>query len=120
MVNRIILNETSYHGAGAIGSIVTELKNRGLKKPIVFSDPDLIKFGVTKKVTDLLDAAKVAYAVYSEIKPNPTIQNVKDGVKAVRPFGIELIMSGSTNATTGMSWGSTQTNLRFFSTSVMT
>ena len=93
MVNRIILNETSYHGAGAIGSIVTELKNRGLKKPIIFSDPDLIKFGVTKKVTDLLDKAKVAYAVYSEIKPNPTIENVKNGVKAFKKAKADSIIA---------------------------
>ena len=89
MATRIILNETSYHGAGAVKSITAELAARGLKKPIVFSDPDLIKFGVTKKVTDLLDGAKVAYAVYSEIKPNPTIENVKNGVKA---FKWELMM----------------------------
>ena len=82
MVNRIILNETSYHGAGAIASITAELAQRGLKKPIVFTDPDLIKFGVSKKVTDILDKAKVKYAVYSDIKANPTIKNVKDGVKA--------------------------------------
>ena len=93
MVNRIILNETSYHGAGAVKSIVPELAQRGLKKPIVFSDPDLIKFGVTKKVTDLLDAAKVAYAVYSEIKPNPTIQNVKDGVKAAKKAKADCIIA---------------------------
>ena len=62
-MNRIILNETSYHGAGAVKEIVGELASRGLKKPIVFSDPDLVKFGVTAKVTKLLDAAKVKYAV---------------------------------------------------------
>ena len=67
MVNRIILNETSYHGAGAIASITAELAARGLKKPIVFTDPDLIKFGVSKMVTELLDKAKVQYAVYSDI-----------------------------------------------------
>ena len=83
-MNRIILNETSYHGAGAVTAIVTELANRGLKRPIVFSDPDLLKFGVTKKVTDLLDKAKVPYALYSDIKPNPTIENVKNGVKAFK------------------------------------
>ena len=92
-MNRIILNETSYHGAGAVTAIVTELANRGLKRPIVFSDPDLIKFGVTKKVTDLLDAAKVAYAVYSEIKPNPTIQNVLDGVEAFKKSGADSIIA---------------------------
>ena len=69
MVNRIILNETSYHGAGAVKSITAELSARGLKKPIVFSDPDLVKFGVTKKVTDLLDKAKVKYALFTDISP---------------------------------------------------
>ena len=92
-MTRIILNETSYHGAGAITAITTELANRGLKKPIVFSDPDLIKFGVTKKVTDLLDKAKVAYAVYSEIKPNPTIKNVKNGVKAFKKAKADSIIA---------------------------
>ena len=93
MVNRIILNETSYHGAGAVKSITAELAARGLKKPIVFSDPDLIKFGVTKKVTDLLSAAKIKYAVYSEIKPNPTIQNVKNGVKAFKAAKADSIIA---------------------------
>ena len=92
-MNRIILNETSYHGAGAVKAITTELAARGLKKPIVFSDPDLIKFGVTKKVTDLLDKAKVKYAVYSEIKPNPTIANVKNGVKAFKAFKADAIIA---------------------------
>lgn len=93
MATRIILNETSYHGAGAVKAIVTELAARGLKKPIVFSDPDLIKFGVTKKVTDLLDAAKVAYTVYSDIKPNPTIENVKGGVKAFKKAKADCIVA---------------------------
>ena len=93
MVNRIILNETSYHGAGAIGAITGELAARGLKKPIVFTDPDLIKFGVLKKVTDLLDKAKVAYAVYSDIKANPTIDNVKNGVKAFRKAKADSIIA---------------------------
>ena len=92
-MNRIILNETSYHGAGAVTAIVTELANRGLKQPIVFSDPDLIKFGVTKKVTDLLDKAKIKYAVYSEIKPNPTIENVKNGVKAFKKAKADCIIA---------------------------
>ena len=92
-MNRIILNETSYHGAGAVQQITAELANRGLKKPIVFSDPDLIKFGVTKKVTDLLDAAGVAYEVYSEIKPNPTIENVKNGVKAYKKTKADCIVA---------------------------
>ncbi len=93
MVNRIILNETSYHGAGAIGAITTELDSRGLKKPIVFTDPDLIKFGVAKKVTDILDKAKVKYAVYSDIKANPTIKNVKDGVKAFKAAKADCIIA---------------------------
>ena len=93
MVNRIILNETSYHGAGAVRSITAELAARGLKKPIVFSDPDLIRFGVTKKVTDILDAAKVPYAIYSEIKPNPTIENVKNGVKAFKKARADSIIA---------------------------
>lgn len=92
-MNRIILNETSYHGAGAVKEIVAELARRGLTRPIVFSDPDLIKFGVTKKVTDLLDAAKVKYAVYSDIKPNPTIENVKAGVKAFKAAKADCLIA---------------------------
>lgn len=84
MANRFILNETSYHGSGAIREIVTEVKAHGFKKAMVCSDPDLIKFGVTKKVTDLLDAANLDYVVYSDIKPNPTIENVQSGVKALQ------------------------------------
>ena len=84
MANRFLLNETSYHGSGAIREIVTEVKARGFKKAMVCSDPDLIKFGVTKKVTDLLDAANLDYVVYSDIKPNPTIENVQSGVKALQ------------------------------------
>lgn len=93
MVNRIILNETSYHGAGAIASITAELAQRGLTKPIVFTDPDLIKFGVSKKVTDILDKAKIKYAVYSDIKANPTIKNVKDGVKAFKAAKADSIIA---------------------------
>ena len=84
MADRIVLNTISYHGHGAIENIVPELTARGYKKAFVCSDPDLIKFGVTKKVTDLLDAANFAYTVYSEIKPNPTIANVQDGVAAFK------------------------------------
>ena len=84
MADRIVLNTISYHGHGAIENIVPELTARGCKKAFVCSDPDLIKFGVTKKVTDLLDAANFAYTVYSEIKPNPTIANVQDGVAAFK------------------------------------
>ena len=74
MANRFVLNETSYHGSGAIKEIVNEAKGRGFKKALVCSDPDLLKFGVTKKVTDLLDEAGLAYEIYSDIKPNPTIE----------------------------------------------
>ena len=92
-MNRIILNETSYHGSGAIEAIVSELAARGLKKPIVFTDPDLVKFGVSKKVTDILDKAKVAYAVYTDIKANPTIENVKNGVKAFKKAKADSIIA---------------------------
>lgn len=93
MANRFILNETSYHGAGAIQSIVTEAVNRGFKKAFVCSDPDLIKFGVTAKVTDLLDAAGLAYELYSDIKPNPTIENVQNGVAAFKAAEADYIIA---------------------------
>ena len=72
---RFVLNETSYHGAGAIDNIVPEVLRRGFKKAFVCSDPDLLKFGVTQKVTKLLDDAKLEYEIYSDIKPNPTIES---------------------------------------------
>ena len=93
MANRFILNETSYHGKGAIQEIAGEAKARGLEKALVCSDPDLLKFGVTKKVTDVLDQAGVAYEIYSEIKPNPTIENVKDGVEACKKAGADCIIA---------------------------
>ena len=93
MVNRFVLNETSYHGAGAIKDIATEVKGRGFKKAFVCSDPDLIKFGVTKKVTDVLDNAEIDYEIYSEIKPNPTIKNVQTGVKAFKNSGADCIIA---------------------------
>ena len=93
MVNRFVLNETSYHGAGAIKEIATEVKGRGFKKAFVCSDPDLIKFGVTKKVTDVLDNADIDYEIYSEIKPNPTIENVKTGVVAFKASGADCIIA---------------------------
>lgn len=93
MVNRFVLNETSYHGAGAIKEIATEVKGRGFKKAFVCSDPDLIKFGVTKKVTDVLDNADIDYEIYSEIKPNPTIENVKTGVTAFKASGADCIIA---------------------------
>ncbi len=93
MANRIVLNTISYHGKGAIENIVPELTSRGYTKAFVCSDPDLIKFGVTKKVTDLLDAAGFAYAVYSDIKPNPTIENVQHGVAAYQASGADSIVT---------------------------
>ncbi len=93
MANRFVLNETSYHGKGAINEIATEVKARGFKKCFVCSDPDLIKFGVTKKVTDILDNAAIAYEVYSDIKPNPTIENVQNGVAAFKASGADCIVA---------------------------
>jgi lactaldehyde reductase len=115
MVNRIILNETSYHGAGAIAAIVNELSSRGLKKPIVFTDPDLFKFGVSKKVTDILDKAKIKYAVYSDIKANPTIENVKNGVKAAKAFKADSIIAigGGSSMDTAKAVGIIITNPKF-------
>lgn len=93
MANRFVLNETSYHGKGAIAEIATEVKARGFKKCFVCSDPDLIKFGVTKKVTDILDNADIAYEIYSEIKANPTIENVQTGVAAFKASGADCIIA---------------------------
>lgn len=93
MSNRFVLNETSYHGAGAINDIAPEVKGRGFKKCFVCSDPDLIKFGVTKKVTDVLDGASIPYEIYSEIKPNPTVENVKSGVAAFKASGADCIIA---------------------------
>lgn len=92
-MNRFILNETSYHGAGAIAAIKDEATGRGFKKALVCSDPDLIKFGLTKKVTDVLDGAGVAYEIFSEIKPNPTIENVQAGVEAFKKSGADFIVA---------------------------
>lgn len=93
MANRFVLNETSYHGAGAIQAIPEEITGRGFQKAFVCSDPDLIKFGVTKKVTDVLDAANITYEIYSEIKPNPTIENVQTGVAAFKASGADCIVA---------------------------
>jgi len=93
MANRIILNETSYHGQGAILSITEEAKLRGFKKAFVCSDPDLIKFNVTKKVTDLLDKEGLEYEIYSDIKANPTIENVQSGVAAFKESGADYIIA---------------------------
>ena len=93
MANRINLNQTSFHGAGAIKEIVAEVKVRGLKKALVCSDPDLIKFNVTTKVTKVLDDAGLEYELYSDIKPNPTIQNVQHGVEAFKKAGADYIIA---------------------------
>ena len=93
MANRFILNETSYHGAGAIQSIVDEVKARGYKKAFVCSDPDLVKFGVTKKVLDVLEGAGLDYELYSNIKPNPTIENVQTGVETYKKSGADYLIA---------------------------
>lgn len=93
MVNRFVLNETSYHGAGAIKEIAGEVTGRGFKKCFVCSDPDLIRFGVTKKVTDVLEGANIDYEIYSDIKANPTVENVQSGVKAFRASGSDCIIA---------------------------
>ncbi len=93
MVNRIVLNETSYHGAGAIKEIVTEVKGRNLKKAFLCTDPDLIKFGVSGKVTSILDEANLTYEVYSDIKANPTIENVQHGVQAYKNSEADYIIA---------------------------
>ncbi len=93
MANRFILNETSYHGAGAIKEIAGEATRRGFKKALVCSDPDLLKFGVTKKVTDVLDGAGLAYEIYSDIKANPTIANVQNGVAAFKVAGADYLVA---------------------------
>lgn len=93
MANRIMLNETSYHGSGAIQEIATEAKAHGFKKALVCSDPDLIKFGVTAKVTDILDKNGLEYEIYSEIKPNPTIDNVKHGIETFKKSGADYLIA---------------------------
>ena len=93
MVNRIVLNTVSYHGKGAIEEIPGIAQREGFHKIFVCSDPDLVKFGVTAKVTDLLEKAGIDYTLYSEIKPNPTIKNVQDGVKAYQEAGADSIIA---------------------------
>ncbi len=115
MANRIILNETSYHGAGAIREIPGEVKVRGFQKAFVCSDPDLLKFGVTKKVTDVLDEAGLAYEIYSNIKPNPTIENVQTGVEAFKASGADYIIAigGGSSMDTAKAVGIIITNPEF-------
>lgn len=93
MANRFVLNETSYHGKGAIKEIAAEAKSRNFTRAFVCSDPDLIKFGVTQKVIDVLDSSSLEYTLYSDIKPNPTIENVQAGVKAYKDCGADYIIA---------------------------
>ena len=115
MANRFVLNERSYHGKGAIAEIAGEVTGRGLKKALVCSDPDLLKFGVTKKVTDVLEAAGIAYDIYSDIKPNPTIQNVQDGVEALKKSQADCIIAigGGSSMDTAKAIGIITTNPEF-------
>lgn len=115
MADRIVLNETSYHGAGAIKEIPAEVKTRGFKKAFVCSDPDLIKFQVTKKVTDVLEAEGLAYEIYSDIKPNPTIENVQSGVAAFKASGADYIIAigGGSSMDTAKAVGIIITNPEF-------
>ena len=115
MANRFMLNETSYHGHGAILNIVPEAKARGFKKALVCSDPDLVKFGVTKKVLDLLVEGGVAYELYSNIKPNPTIENVTSGVAACKAAKADFIIAigGGSSMDTSKAIGIIMTNPEF-------
>lgn len=115
MANRFVLNETSYHGAGAITAIADEIKARSYKKALVCSDPDLIEFGVTKKVTDILDAAAIAYEIFSDIKANPTVENVQSGVAAFKASGADCIVAvgGGSSIDTAKAIGIIITNPEF-------
>ena len=112
---RFVLNETSYHGKGSIQEIAPEIQARGFAKALVCSDPDLIKFGVTKKVTDVLDAAGIAYDIFSDIKPNPTIENVQNGVAAFKASGADCIVAigGGSSMDTAKAIGIIITNPEF-------
>lgn len=93
MANRFVLNETSYHGKGAINAVVEEIQARNAKKAFVCSDPDLVKFNVTAKVTNLLEKANIPFELYTNIKPNPTIENVQTGVKAFKNSNADIIVA---------------------------
>ncbi len=114
-MNRFVLNETSYHGKGAVNAIPDEIKARGFKKVLVACDPDLIKFGVAQKVTSLLDKENIAYEIFSEIKPNPTIENVKAGVDAFKACGADVIVAigGGSSMDTAKAIGIIITNPEF-------
>ena len=107
MVNRFVLNGISYHGKGAIKEIPGLLQAKGFKKAFIATDPDLIRFNVAKKVTDLLDEAKFTYEIYSDIKPNPTIENVQSGVEAYKKSGADCMITigGGSSMDTGKAIG---------------
>ena len=115
MATRIILNETSYHGKGAIAEIPGIVAAKGFQKAFIATDPDLVKFGVAKKVTDILDAAGMAYEIYSDIKPNPTIENVQNGVAAYKASGADymITLGGGSSMDTGKAIGIIITNPEF-------
>ncbi len=115
MANRFVLNAISYHGKGAIQEIPGIIQGKGLKKAFIASDPDLVKFGVTKKVTDLLDQNGQAYEIYSDIKPNPTIENVKSGVEAYKKSGADYMITigGGSSMDTGKAIGIIVNNPEF-------
>ncbi len=114
-MNKFMLNETSYHGAGAINAIPDEIKNRGFSNVFVATDPDLVKFGISAKVTDLLEKAGIKYTVYSDIKPNPTIENVKHGVEEFKKADAECIIAigGGSSMDTAKAIGIIITNPEF-------
>lgn len=116
MANRFVLNETSYHGKGAIQSIAEEAKQRGFQKAFICSDPDLLKFGVTKKVTDVLDSHALDYTLYSDIKANPTIENCQHGVDAFKASGADYLIAvgGGSSMDTAKAIGIVATNPEFY------
>ena len=114
-MNRFMLNETSYHGSGAINAIVDEINNRGFKKAFVATDPDLVKFGVATKVTEILDKANIPYTLYTDIKANPTIENVLHGIEEFKACGADCIVAigGGSSMDTAKAIGIVITNPEF-------
>ena len=115
MANRFVSNAISYHGKGAIQEIPGIVAAKGFQKAFIATDPDLVKFGVTKKVTDILDANNMAYEIYSDIKPNPTIENVQNGVAAYKASGADYMITvgGGSSMDTGKAIGIIITNPEF-------
>ena len=115
-VNRFVLNGISYHGHGAINEIPGIIESKGFKKAFVASDPDLVKFGVTAKVTDLLDKNGIAYELYTDIKPNQTIENVQHGVDAYRACGADFMITigGGSSMDTGKGIGIIVNNPEYY------